>query len=256
VNPAQMPLEHLFVTALQCYRDCPRRFYLRYGLGLTEQPGSGDWLHGLSAARRGDLAHRALEIVGRGGLRDGAVDAALEEAIGPGALATRITDEERREIEGAVRWFIREASLDDDTRIYEQWIAEAARLRAEAEFVAPLAGARIEGKIDALAEGADGTWRVVDYKTGRLSDEKRDAYRFQLGLYCAAVREITGALPEDAAVVMLDAHEVLRLEPEAEAARAREEAERIIDRVRRGEFPCIADCREQACRLAYACELA
>ena len=55
---------------------------------------------------------------------------------------------------------------------------------------------------------------------------------------------------------MLDAHEVLRLEPEVEAGRALAEAERVIDGISRGEFACTTGCREQACSLAYACQLA
>ncbi|MFW5867147.1 MAG: PD-(D/E)XK nuclease family protein, partial [Armatimonadota bacterium] len=256
VEPAAMPPEHLSVTALQCYRDCPRRFCLRYIHGLAEEPGGGDWLHGLSSARRGDVAHRMLEIVGRGGPDDGSLDDALDEAIGSGALATRITAEERNNVECAVRWLIEEARLDDGTRVYDRWIAQARRLRTEAKFVAPLAGTRIEGTIDALAEREDGAWRVIDYKTGRMTAEKRDAWSFQVGLYCAAVQAITGTLPEDAAVVLLDARQILRLDPRVIAPDALEGAGAVIDAVSSGSFPCRSDCRPEACGLAYACELA
>jgi RecB family exonuclease len=251
-----MPLEHLPVTALQCFRDCPRRFYLRYVLGLAEKPGEGDWLHGLSAPRRGDVAHRVLEIVGRGGLSDGSVEEALNEAIGSGALATRITSGEREKIARTARWFIEEARLDDGAPIYEQWLAGAARLRAEAEFVAPLAGTRIEGKIDALAEDADGAWRVLDYKTGKPGGDKRGAYRFQLGLYCAAVEAITGRMPVDAAVVLLEAGEILRLDPPAAVADALAEARVAIEAIREGAFARHGDCPARHCGLAYACQLA
>ncbi|MFW6437403.1 MAG: UvrD-helicase domain-containing protein, partial [Armatimonadota bacterium] len=256
VDPAARMPRHLSVTALQCYRDCPRRFELRYVRGLTEKPGDGDWLHGLPAARRGDVAHRVLEIVGRGGPGDGSLDNALDEAIGSGALATRITDEERSRIERAVRWMIEDATLEDGTPLYDRWVAQARRLRAEAKFVAPLAGLQIEGTIDALIEGADGSWRVLDYKTGRMSDEKRDAWSFQVGLYCAAVETITGNLPVDAAVILLDAQRVLRLDPRVVAPAALEETRRVLQGVRDGSFAAKADCNEHACGLAYACELA
>ncbi|MGI5816598.1 MAG: UvrD-helicase domain-containing protein [Armatimonadota bacterium] len=255
VELAAVPPDHLSVSALQCYRVCPRRFYLRHVLGLAEAPGDGDWLHGLSAVRRGDVAHRVLEIVGRGGLDDGAIATALDEAIGSGALAIRVTDHERRGIERAVRWFIEDATLDDDAPIYHDWIARAGRLRAEVQFTAPLAGAQIEGTIDALAEDSRGAWRILDYKTGKPTQQARDAYRFQVGLYCAAVREVAGSIPVDAAIVLLDAAKVVRVEPEEAAAQALEEAERVIEAVGRGAFPCADACAGDACRLAYACQL-
>ncbi len=257
VDPSTMPLDHLSVTALQCYRGCPRRFQLRHVLGLADaQSEGGDWLHGLSAARRGDVAHRVLEIVGRGGLDDHVIDDALDEAIGSGALATRITADERATIEHSVRWMVNDATLDDGAAIYERWIARARRLRAEAKFVVPLAGAYTEGKIDALAEDSGGSWRIVDYKTGEAGAEKRDAWRFQLGLYCAAVQEITGQMPTGAAVVLLDARRVLEFAPATVATDALDAAGRVIEGIRAGAFAAEEHCAQHKCPLAYACQLA
>ncbi|MGM0493102.1 MAG: UvrD-helicase domain-containing protein [Armatimonadota bacterium] len=257
VDPATLPLDHLSVTALQCYRECPRRFQLRYVLGLAPSLAEGgDWLHGLSAARRGDVAHRVLEIVGRSGLDDDVVYDALGEAIGSGALATRITSRERGDIERSVRWLVNEATLGDGAPVYERWIAQAERLRAEAQFVAPLAEARIEGVIDALAELPDGSWRIVDYKTGSADAAKRDAWQFQLGLYCAAVQKITGELPAGAAIVLLDEHEVLEVDPITAASDALGSARRVIEGIRAGSFAGVPDCAQHNCALAYACQLA
>lgn len=256
VEPSSLPREHFSVTALQCYRRCPRLFYLRHLLGLAETPGDGDWLHGLSALRRGDLAHRVLEILGRSGLEPGAIEAAISEAVGSGPLATRVGDDDRRGIERAVRWFVEQATLDGGDPIYERWIARASRLRAEVQFVAPIAGSRIEGTIDALAQDPGGAWRILDYKTGALTEHTRDAYRFQVGLYCAAVREITGGLPAGAAIALLDGREVWRLEPERIARDALDAATAAVRAIERGAFDRAQDCERHLCRLAYACELA
>ena len=147
------------------------------------------------------------------------------------------------------------ARTDEREPIYEGWIAGAARLRAEVPFVAPLAGVLVEGTIDALAEDSAGAWRIIDYKTGAAGAEKLDAYRFQVGLYCAAVREVTGDLPAGAAIVLLDRQEVVRLDPQADADRALEAATSVVEGIRAGQFPHADTCEGVACPLAYACEL-
>ena len=48
-------------------------------------------------------------------------------------------------------------------------------------------GISVTGRIDAIFEGEDGTWEVIDYKTG-----KNDPDPLQLALYACAVEEIWG----------------------------------------------------------------
>jgi len=246
------------VTALQRYRSCPRMFELRHVLGVPERGERGDWLHRLSAFERGDLAHKALEIIGREGLaRADAIDRAVALATFPGGVASRITEAERTDLAEALRWVIEEAAYDGGDRIYEHWVAASRRLRAEVDFVLPLGDALIEGTIDALVEGADGAWRVLDYKTGREpSAAALEGYRFQVGFYCAAVKAITGRVPADAALVLLDARRVIGIDPEADARAALSEAGEIIASSGDEEFARRPDCCRERCPLAHACELA
>jgi RecB family exonuclease len=222
-------------------------------LNLDEAGPVGDWLHGLSAVERGNLAHRALEIIGRRGMTDGAVDDALE--LLTASHDFRLESEDMDRLRDCLRWYLRDAQVEGEP-LYEAWIAQAARLRAESQFVAPLAGVRIEGTIDAVVEGADGELRLVDYKTGLRARDKMDTYRFQVGLYCAAVEAITGRMPAGAAVVLLDQGEVQQLDPAAEASRALTSVGEITDAIRDGAFRAESDCNRAGCSLAYACELA
>ncbi len=254
VTAASLPHEHLSVTALQCYRRCPREFYLRHVHGLAEEFRGGQWLHGLSGARRGSIAHRVLEVVGRSGLEAGAVEDALEQVAHLEGIASEAFADERERIEAGVRWLVEDARVAGEP-LYADWIAGAQRLRAEAQFVAPLAGTRIEGTIDALIEAPDGKLRVLDYKTGRSDSDRIDAYRFQIGLYCAAVRENSGRIPADAALVLLDQQALEWLDPAVEAEAAVTAARNVMKGITEGAFGRSEACRPGDCRLAYACEL-
>jgi len=247
------------VTDLQRYRTCPHLFRLRHVRGVPEKTARQDWLHTLSAFERGDIAHKALEIIGREGLaRAHAVEDAVALATFPGAVASRMGDAEREELREVLAWFLVEARLDGDgTLVYRDWIANARRLRTEVPFVMPLDDALIEGTIDALVEDSDGAWRILDYKTGASpSEQALEGYRFQIGLYCAAVEAITGGTPADAALVLLDATQVRRVDPAEEAEGALAAAREVIACVAAGHFPPGTRCRRESCPLAYACELA
>ncbi len=69
-------------------------------------------------------------------------------------------------------------------------------------------GVIVSGTIDCLFESADGTWHVLDYKTGIRDrstppDELLAAYEIQLGLYALAVRELIGRSPDRTELVFV-----------------------------------------------------
>ena len=63
----------------------------------------------------------------------------------------------------------------------------------------------VAGTIDCLYQRADGAWILVDYKTGRLGDLPTAfrKYGLQLGLYCLAIQQWQGRLPERVELVYL-----------------------------------------------------
>ncbi len=235
------------VTSLSRYLSCPHSYYLRHVLDLPERSGSSQWLHGVSATERGDLAHKIMELVGRDGEDDFERNVGL--ATFPDAVGQRMAEGELETLVAGIQSFLR-------GDLYAEWIASAARLRTEVPFSAGLAGAVIEGKIDALVEAPDGALRVVDYKTGQPPAEANPDYDFQIGMYCAAVAAATGRLPEQAAIVYLDAddrtiHDGIEQIAREALARARE----AVEGIERGEFGR-GDCPgRDRCALAYACEL-
>ncbi len=243
------------VTALQQYLRCPRFFYLRQVERIPEAGGPRDWLHGLSASERGNIVHHAMEILGRRGLEPGAIEQAVLSATDGGEIASRVDDRQRNRLMETISWVVNDARLEDGESLYRNWVAQARRLRAEVTFVAPLRTARVEGVIDAIVEDGDGKMRLLDYKTGEITDLKRDRYEFQIGLYCAAVRGITGCIPVAAALVLPDSRQVVHLRPEEVADRALQAVEEIMEGISTRRFDRVA-CRPDRCALAYACETA
>ena len=234
-------------TALADWLSCPMRYCLRYVHDLPERAPRRDWLHTISAAERGTLVHQIMESIGRDG--EDALDRAVELVSFPRAISHRLDEDQRRLLRDSVLWFLGEP-------MYRDWIAGAARLRAEAPFAVVLEGAIIEGKIDALAEGADGALRLLDYKTGAPDEGLAAQHRFQIGLYCAAVRAATGVIPEQAALVYLTDRRCEPIEPAAAAAEALTRAREAIDGIASRRFPR-GDCPgPERCGLAYACKLA
>lgn len=259
IPPGPLLPARFTVTALAHFRACPRWFELRHVLGRPEQSGRLDRLRELSPLERGNLAHQALEIIGREA-GPAAVERALAIATAPSGLSVHLEGPDRDGLARALRWFLEDARLDDGTPLHRAWVADATRLRSEVDFAFCLDEALIEGAIDALAEYADGSLRVLDYKTGGdPAAETLASYRFQVGLYCAAVEAIVGRPVTDAALVLLDARRVIRFDAPAEAAQAQTEARAIIAAVRRGEFAPRAGCPDDGgrdrCPLAHACPL-
>ncbi|HVU13615.1 MAG TPA: PD-(D/E)XK nuclease family protein [Phototrophicaceae bacterium] len=82
-------------------------------------------------------------------------------------------------------------------------IAHADEVYRELPFVYQTEQRTIHGVIDLLLRGADGQWRVVDYKTAALKvlptpdalAEHARRYHLQMGIYAAAVQELVGAAP-------------------------------------------------------------
>lgn len=68
----------------------------------------------------------------------------------------------------------------------------------ELPFAVEIAGRRFTGIIDRVVRYTDGSWRVIDYKSGAVAtaDDRRPQYRRQVSLYAAAVERLFGVRPK------------------------------------------------------------
>ncbi|MCE5238947.1 UvrD-helicase domain-containing protein [bacterium] len=238
---AHAAVQRFTVTALSAYRRCPRYYYLRYLAGLADDRGLGATAvqeRSLPATERGDIMHRALELIGRDGPPEAAD--ALRQALGWRMVA----DDDRQEMLDRLRWYLAQP-------VYADRVAVAAGLRSEVPVAFALQGALVEGKIDAVAETGQALC-ALDYKTGYETEGEADAdHVFQLGLYCAGLRSFGRAVGA-ALIAYLDRAQIVPL-TEEETAQAERDAAAAIAGIHAGQFDCRCTESCERCGLRWAC---
>ena len=204
--------QRLSYSALQAYARCPYRFYLQRVLRLPDDPVEGD------IPAEGEVAG--------GPLADGDVVAAPAlDARARGSIAHRLLEDldfarPAAPAPEAVRGLAAEAGIDlsapdvEDIRAVvaafagsplRGRLAAVRDLRREAPFAFALdpggSGPLVVGVLDVLAQEADGTALVVDYKTDRLegadpADVVESGYATQRAVYALAALRAGAARAE------------------------------------------------------------
>jgi ATP-dependent helicase/nuclease subunit B len=261
-------------SAIEQLAKCPLAWLYRYGLGLRapEDPeyDPDGWL---DAAQRGSLLHAVYERFGQAWLErqhelalpaaeddirritheevarwaaqvpapSAAVLAAESDALELEALSFLAMERELHDGGADDRWTSFEREFGSDGTV--TWVAAGRELR-------------IRGKIDRVDRLADGTHRVVDYKTGSVwayrHEPKQGPFRggrtLQAAIYSRIIERLDGTRVsqfEYRFPTRRGGHEVVRYEPAA-----LDEGERIVERVldmaSRGHFvptTDVSDCK-------------
>jgi ATP-dependent helicase/nuclease subunit A len=185
--PAPAPPSALSYSALSRYAACPYRFHLERGLGLPEQPVPAHLRDAeapaphLDLRLRGTLVHALLEELD---VRDPAVPDAQEVHAVATAHEAELTDADVADLQGMVAAF---AASDLCARL-----GAARALHREHGFAFSLPdGPLLTGFVDVVAEEADGTAVIVDYKSDHVEDADPEAlveasYATQRRIYALA----------------------------------------------------------------------
>ncbi|MFM8944904.1 MAG: RecB family exonuclease, partial [Actinomycetota bacterium] len=207
------------VSGVIGYARCPKSYYWTAVRPLPRSSGP--------AARRGTEIHRWIERESRG--QTSFIDAEPEAPdLTEGDLAgdgtggeggAPVSVEHLRETFRASRF------------------AGMVPLHVERSFLLAFGRFTVTGKIDAIFEGPDGAWEVVDWKTGKRPADD-DVTRMQLDVYALACMEVWGKRPEDLTTtyVYLQTGEIVSTRPD-DAATLRERVGRHLDAIAREEFP-------------------
>jgi DNA helicase-2/ATP-dependent DNA helicase PcrA len=164
-------LGSLSVSSLVQLARCPKQFYWTVVRPLPRRPSS--------RARLGHEIHRWIEIESMGQQRLG------DPEEPPDLSPEEIADRDDRYGEPA-------PSESDLKRAFLDSRFASLRPRyVEQPFVVALEGGYlVRGRIDAVFVHEDGSWEIVDYKTGREPEASDDTARLQLAVYALAARRI------------------------------------------------------------------
>ena len=170
---AQAPLTvptTLSVSSVLSYLRCPKLFYWSHVRPLPRRPSE--------AARLGTEVHKWIELQERGQGTlidlDELPDLSTEERLGEPGTSSVLKDAFR-----ASRF------------------ADQVPLFTERPFLLYLDGIVVGGRIDAIFGQLEGSWEVVDYKTGRVPAEDDVLSGMQLDLYALACSEVWGKQPKE-----------------------------------------------------------
>lgn len=173
-------------TMLQTYLHCPRSYYYRYVCGLPEvdegqgarskeQGASEEQGNGLTPAEMGTLIHSALEHY------DGDIETAWASALRAQGSGFRTQDSG---VSFAKTLFVNYVNSDLFKQIPQQHDREV-------KFQLPIDdGVSFQGIMDCVYQKPDGTYGIVDYKTGVMPNQENLGYKMQLAIYAKAVEQM------------------------------------------------------------------
>ncbi len=192
-------LEHWSPSRLERYRTCPYWFYLAHVLELEQRAEPEE---GANIAQAGNIYHRIFEQVYRRARDPADLDALL--AVLPEVAKSVLDAAPEQEGFRVTAWWA-QTRAEIEVNVRASLVALAAHDGTPAAFElrfgrhAPLqigegeTAFTVSGVIDRVDRRADGTLRIVDYKTG-VSDYDNpkaliDGHRLQLALYALAAEQ-------------------------------------------------------------------
>jgi ATP-dependent exoDNAse (exonuclease V) beta subunit len=251
--PAQAALgRHLTLSfsALSAYRECPRRYWLRYEQRLPAPP--------TVEGQFGSVVHDALRRAGRM-RRQGEVEPEqLRQAYAEAWAEVDLVDPRRRPALEALGWgqlerYHAAGGFDHAPHLVEHGFTadlDTWSLRGIIDRVDAPPGARVEdGEVGSSRElGERSPWRLIDYKTGSplpASSLRRD---LQLALYALGAAEALHISPLELEIVYLQTGRSIVLPASDELVQeAVAVGEEVATGIRSGRFEARPDRRR--CRL-------
>jgi DNA helicase-2/ATP-dependent DNA helicase PcrA len=179
-------------SQLETFKQCPLKYKYRYILGIPTLPS-----HALNF---GTTMHRTLRDYHREDLfKDSSIKRLLE--IYEGHF--------KENSEGYESLRHKQMRFSDGQKILENYYKEAPQRLGKPEFLEKkftikINGIPLIGSIDRLDKMADGSFEVVDYKTGSDKKAKFIDKDEQLTIYALAARDVLNITPKSLALYFLE----------------------------------------------------
>jgi DNA helicase-2/ATP-dependent DNA helicase PcrA len=225
------------VTNLVALAECPLKFKWIHYDKMPRRPTK--W------TRKGTEFHRQVELHNLGIIALDDPSADVYDSVAHEAVEDQVAD--------------RTPTIDPWTVFESSRFIDLKARFAEVPFEVHAGTGSVRGKIDAIYEPEDGTWEVVDYKSGRRSDNP--ARRVQLQAYAVAVTE--GAVSRDTpdALSVSFAYfggskfeEVTEAVDDTWLTTARIEIGRLVDQGANGPFDATPSAACAYCDFRHHCE--
>ena len=229
---------HFTASNLQEYLHCPRSYYYEQVLGLPmEEREDTGCSQNLPANITGLIVHTALEKY------NSDADAAFNSAVYEHARGQKAAK--------AAELFYSYIKSD----LYKE-LADSFERDRELEFALyEDNGLVLHGVIDSLGQNQDGSWSIIDYKTGRAPEpgEVPLGYVYQLAIYKRAAEKLFGRRVKDCALHYLQNLSCFKMPQDKDYwQEAVALCEKISSSAAEKDFPCRLDycCY---CPYAYMC---
>jgi DNA helicase-2/ATP-dependent DNA helicase PcrA len=170
------PVPALSVTGLVTLAACPLRFYWSEVDRLPRRPSA--------ALKRGVEVHRKIELHNRGSISFDDLDEDLYDA--PAATTGDTTD--------------RRNPFDV---FLSSRFANRTPLFIETPIDLKVGGTRVRGRIDAVYQADDGSWEIVDYKSGRHREDTSALVQLEAYAVAAVEGAVAPERPDSLSVTFL-----------------------------------------------------
>ena len=221
------PLHALSYTQVDTYQRCPQMYQYRFVFRLPTRPRP--------QMQFGRILHEALRDALGAIERDRPLTWERLDAAYVAAWARErfCAPEQAPALEELGRGYLRRAFDAGDL---------GKPLLLEQPFSLPVDDFRLTGRIDRVDRHPDGTYEVLDYKTGSARRAGELQHDLQLGVYAMAAREVFHFAPLALFFYYLETGERVRVDkPPERLQEDREAIRRAADGIRRELFPARPD---------------
>ncbi|HYM51342.1 MAG TPA: ATP-dependent DNA helicase [Candidatus Limnocylindrales bacterium] len=234
------PLGSLSYTQVDTYQRCPQMYQYRFVMRLPTRPRP--------QMQFGRILHDALKDALGAIERDRPLTWEMVDAAYMAAWARErfCAPDQAQALQDLGRAYLRRAFDQGDLR---------KPLLLEQAFSLRIDDFRLTGRIDRVDRHPDGSYEVIDYKTGsarRATELQRD---LQLGVYALAAKEVFRFEPLTLAYYYLETGERVRVDkPPLRLDEDRDTIRRVADGIRRELFPARPDRMKcQGCDFRLLC---